>query len=361
MIFNDINDFRKYAYEKLSKTRNEAIRRYDDYKDKDPYPDIEPALLNSVDIFKYVCTTGMIYPFYPIILGLKENKNYLAGASYVVGIEGDVVYWDENGKKCEKVLKNADDSFDLKRNSIAFVTLEPYFQIPNYLALRFNLKISHVYKGLLLGTGPLVDPGFVGKLSIPLHNLTANTYRFKKGDGLIQLEFTKLSKYDEGKWENDLKKDKVNGFYIKNKIPPNRTVHKYIKKALAGNPDVKSVRSSIPDAIGESRKNVEEAKISAEKAEKTIRNFTLGGAIGIGITLLTAIIGLVSLFNDINGRIDKLYDQNEMYKSKIITLESANKSLQETVEELNIKLEELENDHANENEPEIIPVENMIP
>ncbi len=30
---------------------------------------------------------------------------------------------------------------------------------------------SIVYKGLLLGTGPIVDPGFVGKLYIPLHKL----------------------------------------------------------------------------------------------------------------------------------------------------------------------------------------------
>jgi len=361
MVFNDIDEFRKYAYEKLPKTEEEAKGRYKKYKDKDPYLDIEPALLNTEDIFKYVCTTGMIYPFSPLIPRLQGNKKNLAGASYVVGIEGDVVYWDENGNKCEKVLKNDGDSFDLMPNSIAFVTLEPYFQIPDYIALRFNLKITHVYKGLLLGTGPLVDPGFVGKLSIPLHNLTVNRYSFKKGDGLIQLEFTKLSKYEKWEYKNIPEEDKVSGFYIENEIDSDRKVDEYIEKALRGHSSVNSVRSSIPDAIEEGRKNVEEAKISAEKAEKTVRNFTLVGAIGIVIALLTAIIGLVSLFNDINGRIDNLYRQNEEYRREITILENTIKNLQGTGEEQNGKSEKLENVRTDENEPETIQVKNMIP
>ena len=44
-----------------------------------------------------------------------------------------------------------------------------------------------------MGTGPLVDPGFEGKLLIPLHSLTADDYEIEAGEGLIWVEFTKLS------------------------------------------------------------------------------------------------------------------------------------------------------------------------
>lgn len=30
------------------------------------------------------------------------------------------------------------------------------------MVLRFNLSVSNAYKGVLLGTGPIVDPGFEG-------------------------------------------------------------------------------------------------------------------------------------------------------------------------------------------------------
>ena len=148
-----------------------AEKRFQAFSSKDPYPQIAPALLNSADILKYVISTGMIYPF---------DYSKLEGASYDVKLAGKVVYWDEKGNKIVKnivenpIKEDEVQDFILQKNSIAFVTLEPIFRIPDYIALRFNLKISHIYKGLLLGTGPLVDPGFVGRLSIPLHNLTAN-------------------------------------------------------------------------------------------------------------------------------------------------------------------------------------------
>ena len=220
----------------LSFCDNEAKRRYEQFLSKDPYPEIEAALLNSADIFQYVAKTGMIYPFHPV---------KLQGASYEVDIRGTVIWWDEE-KKEEHIeqLTKPGDSFKLEPNSIAFVTLEPMFRIPDYLALRFNLKIVHVYKGLLLGTGPLVDPGFVGRLSIPLHNLTANTYTFHAGDGIIQMEFTKLSRNDI--WLT--KKGNASGLYKRKWIRPGRTLKEYIVRALEGSGNT-IVKSSIPNEV----------------------------------------------------------------------------------------------------------------
>jgi deoxycytidine triphosphate deaminase len=129
----------------------------------------------------------MIHPF-------RAEK--LKPASYEVAIRGEYLYYDANGDKITGTMlpsnhpqwnnaTNPTTTFQLNGNSIAFVSLEPLFQLPDYIAIRFNLKVRHVYKGLLLGAGPLIDPGYVGKLNIPLHNLTAEDYDLGADEGLI--------------------------------------------------------------------------------------------------------------------------------------------------------------------------------
>src|SRR5260370_27852024 len=153
----------------FARTDEQARLKFEKHKSLDPFPDIPPALLNSADVADYVCATGMLWPF-----DLDNRKS----ASYEIPLHGKCLHWDDAGNKQVEQIIGPDDEFCLKANSIAFVTVEPMFRLPDYMALRFNLKISHIYKGILLGTGPLVDPGFQGKLSIPLHNLTTNDYTF---------------------------------------------------------------------------------------------------------------------------------------------------------------------------------------
>ena len=43
-------------------------------------------------------------------------------------------------------------------NSLVYIKLKQRLRLPFYLIGRHNLKIRYVYKGLLLGTGPQVDP-----------------------------------------------------------------------------------------------------------------------------------------------------------------------------------------------------------
>src|ERR1043166_7949999 len=169
-------------------SEDDAAARYKTYCGVDPFPEIEAALLNSADICDYVAATGMIFPF-------CEHTDLLKPASYGPLLKGRGIYWDRNSKKHDLLLsdgkiegyENYDyrTEFDLERNSIAFITLEPTFRMPLYLAFRFNLAIREVYRGLLLGTGPIVDPGFQGKISFPLHNLTDEKYTLVAGEQRI--------------------------------------------------------------------------------------------------------------------------------------------------------------------------------
>jgi deoxycytidine triphosphate deaminase len=268
----------------------------------------------------------MIFPFIP--------ADHLKGASYEVCIGGEVVYWDDNGEKQVKELNENTDKFTLLPNSIAFVTLEPYFQIPHYLALRFNLKISHIYKGLLLGTGPLVDPGFQGKLSIPLHNLTANEYVFKKGDGLIQLEFTKLSNEKSWRKNQSSPSELYQGFNIPNHVKPGRTVHDYLKKALDNN-KANTVISSIPAAMIDAHESVKQAEKSALKAQWWSKGIGIVGIVGTFLALAAIIYSGWSLVHGIEARIDSYYSEQ-------IQLKNENEELKHSVESLLERIEDLE-------------------
>jgi deoxycytidine triphosphate deaminase len=174
-----------YNYE-LTNNDVEAARRADYFRNIDPFPGIPPALLCKEHVRHYVRVTGMLCPFYP------DDEDRLKAASYEAQ-PIRFIRWDENGKKIITNIERKDyrkNGYELPANSITFVQIESKIRLPNYIALRFNLRITHVHRGLLLGTGPLVDPGFAGDLLIPLHNLTSEPYRIK--DGVIWIEFTKI-------------------------------------------------------------------------------------------------------------------------------------------------------------------------
>lgn len=307
-----------------AKTEAEAEERHNKYGKVDPYPSILPALLNSADVAAYVKATALIYPFY---------ENRLKGASYDVTIKGPVVYWKftnfGNVEKKTVQIEKKGDSFDLEPNSIAFVTLEPMFRIPTYLALRFNLKITHIYKGLLLGTGPLVDPGFSGKLSIPLHNLTSNTYRFFYGEELITMEFTKLSPYFAWIQDSDFVRPH-DECYVENIIKSNRTVDEYIAKALEKD-RLDKIISSIPDAVENCKKEV----LSANKAVKKMQKVSLAQAaisiIAVCSLVFSAVTLSINAINKANDRYDSLYEE---YINMKMTYEMKIDSLQNDIGQL---------------------------
>lgn len=357
-------------YSDYPKSLEEAIERYEKNKDRDCFPKIAPALLNSADIKAYIKNTGMIYPF---------NLDDLQTASYKVRIAGKVVYWryndgDDNRKKwknCKKKykekyqevvvrrehrdkgkkLKNEiekietellkpNDYFYLQPNSIAFVTLEPEFHIPKYLALRFNLRVKHVYKGLLLGTGPLVDPGFVGRLSIPLHNLTNNTYRFNFGDELITMEFTKLSPNSD--WLPDYISGNTETFKFEEFTGErrNRDVNVYLKTALEEERN-KYVISSIPDAIYDSKEQARQARKDVEKVKNINIWVTVGSFIAVFSIILSSIVMTINTINKVIDKYDAISEKNQKYIAEIDSLKQSNEENLEKIRELNKKIDEL--------------------
>jgi deoxycytidine triphosphate deaminase len=330
----------------------EAEEKFKKYKSFDPFPDVQPALLNSADILDYVAETAMIYPF---------HKDEVKSASYEVSLLGEIILWDQNNKKQFFNIQK-DEVFILKKNSIAFVTPEPIFRIPDYIALRFNLKITHVHRGLLLGTGPLIDPGYEGKLLIPLHNLTNNDYRFKGGEGLIWIEFTKIS---ENKIWTKTSKTGEDSRRIGEYVPfperkKNQTPENCIAKALKGQ-NCDSIPSSIPIALQEAKNSaensLEEAKATAKIAESIRTRFTILGVItvlavlvaltGVVVAVYQSFTGVTSLINETNSTVKNLqsdFDQKiNAHNNELTKIPLAQQEIQALRKEIEALKKEMKN------------------
>jgi len=276
-----------------------ADKKFENYCSLDPFPEIAPALLNGADVIKYANQVGLLDPF--------EPTKQMNGVTYEVNLKGKVRYWyyddknnelkeerlylckkeDENGIKDNAEKLKIESELVLKPNSITYITLEPMFRMPLYMVGRFNLKVKYAYAGLLLGTGPIVDPGFVGRLSIPLHNLTTNDIILYAGKELIAIEFTKMSRnvnWDKSAPHNDKapSKEFTDGNTEK------RDVFYYTERALK---EIKS-KSIISDAPSQFRKLKKEIDRIKTQAYGTIIVLFLSMA-GFVLGLFWPTLGLV--------------------------------------------------------------------
>ena len=261
----------------------------------DPCPTIKPALLNSVDIKHYADTGCLLTAFDP---------EHLNPASYTMCLLGTLYWWDRKGKRLvqRKQTVTHQTPVKLRRNSISYLYTEQQFKLPQYIAARFNLHIRYVHKGILLGTGPLVDPGFDGSLLIPLHNLTDNDYHIDGGDPIVWVEFTKLSPHEY--WERSeeqLHRATPDGLVTLRDHKHNLRADDYFKKALqlptSATRSRYGVQSAFKGALDSALASVSEAKA----VSRTVRNWGLGTAAALVIGMFALTIAAVQLIVNANA------------------------------------------------------------
>jgi len=228
----------------------------------DPFTDVPPSLLSGFDIDRYVRLTGLISPYFTG----GGDKNRMKKASYE-GRIGSKAYFFSGKGELEPILVQG-EPLRIPANTIVFVESDLEFRLPDYIALRFNLSIRHVHRGLLLGTGPLVDPGFWGRLCIPLHNLTNEEYLIAPDEGLFWVEFTKTTP-GEIVGRNPLVSDPQEQA---NSLDRGLwDIEKFIRKAAKPLDPTKPsipIRSSISVIAEQNRKRAETAADEATKAQK---------------------------------------------------------------------------------------------
>lgn len=282
-------------------------------------------MLNAADLFDYIVTTGMLHPFRVDPMRLDET---LKPASCGIRIGGPCVYWTYEGppdgrepKLVEREV-GENDVLTLPPNSIVYATLAPRFRLPDYIAARFNLSIGYVYHGLLVGTGPLVDPGFDGPLQIPLHNLTSTPCEIPTSDAVLWMEFTKLSPNE--RWTKDPDPQEQRGLYVP--FPERKrkkSLKDYLEHANQGEPIVSSIPMAVEEAAYSAQKASGAATDAAEEAQKAqratrlIRWASFGAALVGAVTLLGFIY---DIGHSIRGDADTALQRSNQLEEEVIKL-----------------------------------------
>ena len=260
----------------------------------DPFPCIQPALLNSLDIRMYGERGCLVTDF---------DSELVNPASYTMRLLGTIYWWSRKGDRLvQRSQVIADDSrVKIRRNSMTYLLTQQEFRLPQYIAARFNLHIRYVHKGLLLGTGPLVDPGFAGSLLIPLHNLTDNEYEVRGGNPILWVEFTKLSQLDY--WKRPLEdhpRRPPEGFVDFRRTKYRLGADTYFEKALEVSPSAFRSRYGVQSAF---KGALDSAHSAAQKARRRLRRVTRWGSVGVGallIGVLALVVQAVKLTTDAN-------------------------------------------------------------
>ena len=310
----------------------EAEERYERWRGSDPFPEVAPALLNTADLFDYIVTTGMLHPFRVDAMRIDDT---LKPASCGIRVGGPSAYWSYEGPvdgrepELVELEVGENDVLTLPPNSIVYATLAPRFRLPDYIAARFNLSIGYVYRGLLVGTGPLVDPGFDGPLQIPLHNLTSTPCEISTSDAVLWMEFTKLSPHES--WSKDPDPQEQQGSYVP--FPERKrqkSLKDYLQHANQGRPIVSSIPTAVEkashsalqaseaatDAADAAKDAAKEAQ-SAERTTRRIRWASFAAALVGGAALL----GLVYDIGDsVRGDADTALHRSNQLEEEVIKL-----------------------------------------
>jgi len=149
---------------------------------------VRPGLLSSPHIALYASKRWLVD---------GDDKNNLGPCSYNMRISGPILL-SRNGITEEFTLCDIDDENQKKRtkvvlepNSLTFFTTKEKFKLPRDVIARYNLKSKWVHQGLLLGTGPMVDPELHANILIPLHNFSSRRIEILNDEQIIMVEFTK--------------------------------------------------------------------------------------------------------------------------------------------------------------------------
>ena len=275
---------------------NEDWREHPNYR-VDPLQDIQSALLNSYDIKRYVDKGCLIEKS-------TFNENRLKPASYELRLLGELHYWnlESTGKLERRILPVCDKtSVIIPKNSITYLWIEEKFLLPEYIAARFNLHIRYVHKGILLGTGPLVDPGFFGRILISLHNLTNNDYTLKGGDGIIWVEFTKLNMNQF--W---LEKSEQRPQFLKEfqKLKDIKDPDQYFEKSIKIED---GVQSAFKGALDNATTSADEARNHADSIRKRLERIGYAAIVG---TVLVIVTFLYQGYSFVGQIVDSVQEQN---------------------------------------------------
>ncbi|HEV2381205.1 MAG TPA: dCTP deaminase [Terriglobia bacterium] len=119
------------------------------------------------------------------------EDRYLEPASYDLRVGKDAATIPQNG---DSVRINLEEKrlLVIAPYAPAVIYAMEHIELPLNIAGHFGLKSGLSRRGIHASVGPQVDPGFVGKLSVTLFNLTTTPIALDYGETFLSLEFHQL-------------------------------------------------------------------------------------------------------------------------------------------------------------------------
>ncbi len=229
----------------------------------------------------------------------------------------------QDGNTRKTPLEKGSDEFGpyfiVPRNTLSYIKLRQELRIPYYFIGRHNLKISYVYQGLLLGTGPQVDPGYVGNLYIPLHNLTTRDVHVHINRSFVSIDFVRTTPMEfatvPASLESLYKEHERSKHLLElSKVNERRELQDYLRDATP-----QSAMGAVREEFSETRGQVEvfentiraQTKSLADEQRRELgafreqlerRNrFDILAVAALAVTLVGLAIGGVALVRDFDG------------------------------------------------------------
>lgn len=253
----------------------------------------------------------------------------LKGATYDMRL-GVSAYRFVNGNKEIFNLSEQDDAnkkisktLEFPPNSLTFITTLEEFKLPQDVIARYNLKSKFVHKGLLLGTGPIVDPEFEGYLYIPIHNFSSSPVYVDFGASIIVVEFTKTLSTLNDYIPNPSKKGILN-HYLETAGP---------------------IESSVYAPLLAYKQEIKENRDARNKWNK---RFTWGGLISIfAVAIALASLTFTTLSTHIDTR-QKILTAHEALITATSTIKTENEDLRHKIAILEEQIKLITSSHTNE-------------
>lgn len=147
-------------------------------------------ILNDFEINKLARTKKLIAPY------ASDN---LRRASYDLTIGRDFCVFDDEdvGSFRSPIIQHSTlttgQSFEVPPNAVCFIACAEKILLPNDLCARVSLRMSYIYRGMVVASQPPFDPGYHGIVVVMLHNLSNLPLPLKQGDRFVTIEFTQTT------------------------------------------------------------------------------------------------------------------------------------------------------------------------
>ncbi len=223
------------------------------------------------------------------------------------------------------------------KNSFVFIRLAEQLRLPFYMIARFNLKVRYVYQGLLLGTGPQIDPGYAGRIFIPLHNLTSEPVRIYMDETFVSFDFelTTPFKLDKGDPSN---RDEFYKIYLDSKRPidldklKRQALRDYLRESKPHS-SLEVLQSELKALSNEAKQNVQTMQTARNDVYRVLgevhseHSRTRWIELGAFLAFLIAAVAIVIAFNQIfhddllatRGRVDEISAKVDKFGSEAET------------------------------------------